>query len=378
MSLVSGQVGGLWQALATVPDHRRSEGKRYPLPSLLLIAVAALLSGRRDQLGIVRWGRRLSREALEAIGIDRNRVPAPSVWCEVFQGLNIVALERVLGGWVLGEQPAGHVAIDGKRLRGSATAQSPGVHLLAAFSATLQGVIGQMRVASEANEITAALELLKTLSLDGVIITGDAIFTQKEICRLIIEGGGDYFFTVKDNQPTLKADIALAFAPESPATEWSPAPDLQQAETIEKGHGRIETRRLETTASVTEHLAASWPGLGQVCRLSRERIIRGTESTETVYAITSLTAGEAGPARLLELSREHWGIENKLHYVRDVTCREDQARANAGHTPQVLAALRNTVLTIVRRLGFKPVEGFEYFAEHRRAAVDTVLGRRTE
>jgi DDE_Tnp_1-associated len=181
MSLVSGQVGGLWQALATVPDHRRSEGKRYPLPSLLLIAVAALLSGRRDQLGIVRWGRRLSREALEAIGIGRNRVPAPSMWCELFQGLNVVALERVLGGWVLGEQPAGHVAIDGKRLRGSATARSPGVHLLAAFNATLQGVIGQMRVAPEANEITAALELLRALSLDGVIITGDAIFTQKEM-----------------------------------------------------------------------------------------------------------------------------------------------------------------------------------------------------
>ncbi len=187
MSLVSGQVGGLWQALATVPDHRRSAGKRYPLHSLLLIAVAALLSGRRDQLGIVRWGRRLSRKALETIGISRNRVPAPSVWCELFQGMNIVALERVLGGWVLGgwvlggwvlgEQPAGHVAIDGKRLRGSATAQSPGVHLLAAFSATLQGVIGQMQVAPETNEITAALQLLKTLSLDGVIITGDAIFT---------------------------------------------------------------------------------------------------------------------------------------------------------------------------------------------------------
>jgi predicted transposase YbfD/YdcC len=378
MLLVSGQVGGLWQALATVPDHRRSQGKRYPLHSLLLIAIAALLSGRRDQLGIVRWGRRLSREALQAIGIGRNRVPAPSVWCELFQGLNIVALERVLGDWVLGKRPGGHVAIDGKRLRGSATGHSPGVHLLAAFSVTLQGVIGQMRVAPEANEITAALALLKTLSLDGVIITGDAIFTQKEICRVIIEGGGDYFFIVKANQPTLKADIALAFAPASPTAEWSPPPDLQQAETIEKGHGRIETRRLETTASVTEHLGADWTGLGQVCRLTRERVIRGKQTTETVYAITSLTAEKAGPGRLLDLSREHWGIENKLHYVRDVTCREDQARANAGHAPQALAALRNTVLTIVRRLGFKPVEGFEYFAEHRQAAIDTVLGRRTE
>jgi hypothetical protein len=202
--------------LALVPDHRRDAGKRYPLASLLLIAIAAMLAGRRDQLGIVRWGRRLSQEALTVIGIHRNRVPAPSVWCELFQGLDIAALERVLGHWVRGEQSAGHVAIDGKRLRGSAKGQSPGVHLLAAFSGTLQGVIGQLRLAPEANEITAALELLKTLPLEGVTITGDAIFTQREICRVIIDGGGEYFFTVKANQPALKADIALAFGPDSP------------------------------------------------------------------------------------------------------------------------------------------------------------------
>jgi DDE_Tnp_1-associated/Transposase DDE domain len=216
MSLVAGEVGGLWQALASVPDHRRAEGKRYPLASLLLIAVAALLSGRRDQLGIVRWGRKLTAEALASIGIKRARVPAPSVWCEMFKGLDVGALERALGDWVRGEQPAGHVALDGKRLRGSATAKSTGVHLLAAFSASLQGVIGQLSVAPDGNEITAALQLLKTLSLKDVIITGDAIFTQKEICRTIIDGGGDYFFTVKDNQPALKADIALAFGPISP------------------------------------------------------------------------------------------------------------------------------------------------------------------
>jgi hypothetical protein len=134
---------------------------------------------------------------LQAIGISRNRVSASSVWCELFQRLDIGALERALGNWVRGEQPAGHVAIDGKRLRGSATAQASGVHLLAAFSATLQGVIGQLRVAPEANVITAALQLLKTLPLDGVVITGDAMFTQREICCVIIEGGGDYFFIVK-------------------------------------------------------------------------------------------------------------------------------------------------------------------------------------
>lgn len=206
----------LWEVFQAVPDHRRAEGKRYPLAGLLVIAVAAILAGRRDQLGIVRWGRRLNREALEVLGIKRGRVPAPSVWCELFKGLDVEALERLLGGWVRGEKEAGHVAIDGKRLRGSATAVQPGVHLLAAFSERLQGVIGQLRVAPETNEITAALELLKILPLEGVVVTGDAMFAQREICRVVVERRGDYFFTVKDNQPTLKADIALAFGPDSP------------------------------------------------------------------------------------------------------------------------------------------------------------------
>jgi hypothetical protein len=202
--------------LASVPDHRRPEGKRYPLASLLLIAVAAFLAGRRDQLGIVRWGKRLSQETLASIGISRGRVPAPSVWCELFQDLDVISLERILGAWVQGGQAAGHVAIDGKRLRGSATALSPGAHLVAAFSASLEGVIGQLRMEPESNEITTALQLLKTLPLKDVVITGDAMFTQREICRVIKDGGGDYFFTVKDNQPALKADIALAFGPASP------------------------------------------------------------------------------------------------------------------------------------------------------------------
>ena len=228
--------GSLREALACVPDHRRKAGQRYPLSGLRLIAVAALLSGRRDQLGIVRWGRQLSGEALAGLGITRGRIPAPSVWCELFQCLDIASLEAVLGAWVRdGRAPGhiapghiapghiapghiapGHIVPDGKRLRGSATAATPGVHLLAAFSDSLCGVIGQLQLPPDSNEITAALDLLKALPLSGSIVTGDAIFTQREICRLIKDRGGEYFFTVKDNQPTLKADITLAFGELSP------------------------------------------------------------------------------------------------------------------------------------------------------------------
>jgi len=135
MSLATLPSSSLWDALVSVPDHRRAEGKRYPLASLLLVAIAAMLAGRRDQLGIVRWGRRLSHETLKGIGIGRDRVPAPSVWCELFQALDVSAREQALGNWVSGEAPPGHVALDGKRLRGSATGQAPGTHLLAAFPA---------------------------------------------------------------------------------------------------------------------------------------------------------------------------------------------------------------------------------------------------
>src|SRR3954452_7873381 len=179
-AMAMGGCGSLWSALAAVRDHRRGAGRRYPLPGLLLIAVAALLAGRRDQLGIVRWGRGLSVSALASLGLTRGRVPAPSVWCELFQRLDVASLEQ------------------------------------------------------------------------------------------------------------------------------------------------------------------------------------------------------ADAARLLALSRNHWSIENRLHYVRDLTCREDQCSTRARAAPQVLAALRNTVLTIIRRAGRKPVEGFEHFAEHRQAALDAATGRRTE
>ena len=125
-------------------------------------------------------------------------------------------------------------------------------------------------------------------------------------------------------------------------------------------------------------LAPEWKGVGQVCRITRERIVRGKKTVETVHAITSLSPQQAGAAALLALSREHWGIENRLHYVRDVSYREDQARTRVGNAPQALAACRNTALTLLRRMGLRVVEGFEHFAEHRAQAIAAVLRRRTE
>jgi len=208
-------VGGertLWDVMGDIPDRRGAKGRQYPLRSVLVLALSAMLAGANDLRAIFRWGRRLPAEALFMLGLER--APCHAMYHYFFKALDVVAAEQVLGVWARGDGPLGHVAIDGKRLKGSAPAGhdgSDGVHLLAAFASRLGAVIGQLQVAPDANEITAALVLLKGLPLNGTIITGDAIFCQRAICQLIRDGGGDYLFTVKANQPALMADIAVAF-----------------------------------------------------------------------------------------------------------------------------------------------------------------------
>lgn len=202
----------LWDFLGMIPDRRGAKGRQYPLASVLALALSAMLSGANDMRAIFRWGRRLPPEALYLLGLTR--APCHATYHYFFKALDVTAAERVLGEWVCGDQPIGHVAIDGKRLRGSAPAGhdgSEGVHLVAAFAARLGGVIGQLRVEPDGNEITAALALLQSLPLDGTTITGDAAFCQRAICQRIRDGNGDYLFAVKANQPQLMSDIAVAF-----------------------------------------------------------------------------------------------------------------------------------------------------------------------
>ena len=202
----------LWEALGEIPDRRGAQGRQYPLRSVVVLSLAAMLAGANDLRAIFRWGRRRPAEALYLLGLKR--APCHATYHYFFKALDVAAAERVLGEWALGGTSPGHVAIDGKRLRGSAAAGhdgSAGVHLVAAFASGLGAVIGQLRVAPEANEITAALALLKSLPLDGAIITGDAEFCQRAICQAIRDGDGDYLFTVKANQPRLMADLAVAF-----------------------------------------------------------------------------------------------------------------------------------------------------------------------
>ena len=204
----------LWDVLGTIVDRRGRKGRQYPLHALLAIAIAAMLAGANDLRAIFRWGRRLKPEALALFGLKK--APCHSQWFYFFRSLDGDALAATLGAFALGAAEPGHIAIDGKTLKGSRRLDARALHVVSAFATQVSAVVGDVGLEPDENEITAALTLLKQLPVEGAIVTGDAIFCQREICRTITDGGGDYAFVVKDNQPELKAAIAEAFGELSP------------------------------------------------------------------------------------------------------------------------------------------------------------------
>ena len=188
-----------------------------------------------------------------------------------------------------------------------------------------------------------ASDLLAQLELGGRVVTGDALYAQRELSQRVLAMGGDYLWTLKDNQPSVKEAVSLLF--EEPP--WGEG----LAEACQEGrHGdRWERRRLWASTALNDYL--DWPGLGQVCCVERVRRHKGKETVERAYAITSLTPEQADAARLLEIWRGHWGIENQVHWVRDVVFGEDLSQVRTGSAPQLLAALRNLVIGILRLSG---------------------------
>ncbi len=216
-------MGTLWAGLEGLPDRRTRKGRRYSLASVVGISLAAMLSGANDLMAIFRWGRRLTPKGLAAFGVTRKRAPCHATYHYVFRSISPDDLERALRGLVaIGS--AGHVAIDGKRLRGSQTETSPGIHMLQAFSTRLQACIGSLAVPPDSAEMVEAITLLKDLPIGaGDVVTGDAAFTYRSVVEAIRARGAGYFLFVKGNQPELQAEIAHAFGDDSPLKACSPA-----------------------------------------------------------------------------------------------------------------------------------------------------------
>jgi len=211
------EVLSLWSCFEKILDPRGKQGIRYPLPAMLGIVMAAVLTGKTTLRAIARWAKKLTLEQLAELGVpkERGRAPSQTAMHDLFDKLPVQQVEDALGAWIksqLGQDAPIQIALDGKTLRGSAGAGYPALHLLAAFCVNVQGVLREEAVADKANEITAAKAMLGRLPLKGVIVTGDAMFCQKEFCRRITEESGHFIFTVKDNQPGLKDDVAATFA----------------------------------------------------------------------------------------------------------------------------------------------------------------------
>jgi predicted transposase YbfD/YdcC len=342
----------LIEVLAEMPDLRSRRGKRHPLSAILAMACCATLCGYRSYSALAEWGRNYGTGIAQALGFTHN-TPCAATLHTIFRQLDRADLEARLGTWaesVVVSTPAasageGAVALDGKTLRGSQKQGAPGVHLLSALSHHVGLTLTQQAVDAKTNEITQVETVLRQLVLKDRVVTMDALLTQRHVAQAIVDKGGDYVMIVKENQPQLRADIELVFT-------LPPAGDRQEtARTVDIGHGRIEQRNITTSEALVGY--STWPGLAQVFELGRHVIMQktGQERVEVVYGVTSLSSERATPGRVLDLVRGHWSIENKSHWVRDVTFDEDRSQVRCGSIPQVMAALRNTAIGLLRWAG---------------------------
>jgi hypothetical protein len=204
----------LWDFLGAIPDPRAASGRRYALRSILGVIIAGTLAGRNSIRSIARWAKSLREEELKLLGISRKTAPSQTAMHELLVRLNEKAVEEAFSAWAktfIDENVLLQIAIDGKTLKGSGTDEYPALHLLAAYCSEISSVIMQKTVVQNANEITAAKEMLFEIPLKGKFISGDAIFCQKEICNIILKNHGDYIFIVKGNQKQLLDDIKEVF-----------------------------------------------------------------------------------------------------------------------------------------------------------------------
>jgi predicted transposase YbfD/YdcC len=343
----------LIEVFSDIADFRKPRGKRHPLSAILALACCAMLCGYRSYSAIAEWGRNYGTDIAQALGFTHN-TPCAATLHTIFRCIDREAFEAKVGAWAESmvatapaapEAPEIAIAVDGKTLRGSKKQGAPETHLVSVLAHRAGLTLMQEAVAAKTNEIKEVETVFGQIALTGRIVTMDALLTQRQVAQTIVEAGGDYVMIVKDNQPQLKADIELVFT-------LPPAGDRQEsARTVDIGHGRIETRNLTTSEALVGY--SDWPGLAQVFEVGRHVITPKTEKerVEVVYGVTSLRPERATPHRLLELVRDHWGIENKSHWVRDVTFDEDRSQVRCGNIPHMMAALRNTAIGLLRWAG---------------------------
>jgi predicted transposase YbfD/YdcC len=349
--------------LNQVPDFRHVRGQRFAWSYLLALVAAAMAAGQWTVVAMHTWAQAHRLDLLAALRPDCPRIPSPATWRRVLAQLDLAALEQQVAAYNQMLDAAdplyGRIslrngatlrgqAVDGKDVRG-ASAHGQHTFLVSLVRHESAYVLSQAAVDRKTNEITAVPSLLAGCDLSGTVTTMDALLTQRHIAELILAQGGHYLMVIKQNQPTMYAAVQLVF--DEPPLPRRPG-ERDSARTTDKAHGRWERRTLITTTALNDYLR--WPGAAQVlrrvCRRIQERT--GKLETEVSYGITSLPPALAGPAELERIWRGHWTIENRLHYVRDETFREDRCQIHCGAAAQALAAFRNAVIALLRAHGW--------------------------
>ncbi|GHO75972.1 ISAs1 family transposase [Ktedonobacter sp. SOSP1-85] len=379
----------LYQTLQALPDRRRKQGKRYELALVLSLLVLAKLAGQTSLSAATEWVRHRCEPFALRFGLRRQQMPCQMTYCNVLARVDSKQLDELLTAFFIrweaqsrcGEEPSrlltpavqaehDHVAVDGKALRATSKEPHP-VHQLSCYEVATGTVLWHCNVKDKENEISALKSLFAPSWVSGRIVTLDAMHTQRELCAHVHRLAGAYLLIAKDNQPTLREDIADLFEDCSPdRRRW------KEAETWDKGHGRLEHRHIVCSPDLNDWFGKDWEGIEQVFRLERTtRILKtGRLRHEVVYGLSSLSMSEASPQRILQLVREHWAIENRLHHRRDVTLGEDGCQTRTGSAPSVLAQLNSAVLSLMDRIGVGNVaRQMRYFNAHVDQALDLVL-----
>lgn len=366
-------VQSLAEHFARLTDQRDRRGVRYPLAPLLVMLLLAKLCEADKPQAIAQWVAYRADWLTQTLRLKWKRMPHPATWRRVLAcALDLPEFEEVASQFLRGlaKGSARELNMDGKSLRGTRPkGETHGLKLLALQQSTENLVVEQTALSPHENEISAAKRLLKKADLQGKIVSGDAIFAQKELSRQVVNQGGDDLWKVKENQEKLLTKLADFFG-----SAIGQVSDLTRAKSLDKGHGRIEERILSCSSRLADQIA--WPYLSQVFCLRREAIECRTQkrSCQTCSGITSLVPMEASAERLLELTRSHWSIENGLHYRRDVTFKEDSCRMKSHTAAEALAACNNLALGLIRHAGWNDVaEARRFYAAHPQQALLLIL-----
>jgi predicted transposase YbfD/YdcC len=346
-----------------VPDPRRRPNRIYPWPLLWGLISAAMASACQTPAAIARWISAHRDDLLAALPPSVLRLPSESTIRRTLAAVDASQLDAAMTKLAPQTPPAPTQtaaadaptplkgqAIDGKTVRGVTRDGHPCV-LVSLVEHERATVLAQAQVASKRDERSAIPGLLAGRDLHATVISLDALHTLKSTARLVLAQGGDYLMVVKKNQASLYEFLDMLFTlPAHPADRevWD-----QAGPTSEKGHGRLETRSLTSGSAHIEDV--DWPGVAHVLRRECERIElkTGKVTHEVSYGLTSLTPERANAVALEALWRGHWTIENRVHYVRDVSFGEDAGHAAAGNTARALASVRNAVIALFRRAGWR-------------------------